>query len=146
MLRILIACISYVVLTFAIAMIWNMVLFRDIYISLAANSLRSQPIIMLGLLSVITEAVTLSLLFHFYFRQSASLKGAVALAVSVGIFSMTYASFTVPAKFIIDPIWQYVSLEIIFGLIHYGLVGAAFFFIFKDSAAPNIMRPVGLKP
>jgi hypothetical protein len=137
MLRILIACISYIVLTFAIAMIWNMVLFRDIYISLAANSLRSQPIIMLGLLSVMTEAITLSLLFHFYFHHSKSLKGAITLAVSVGIFSVTYASFTVPAKFIIDPIWQYVSLELIFGLFHYGLVGTAFFFIFKDSPAQN---------
>lgn len=140
MLRILIACISYIVLTFAIAMIWNMVLFRDTYISLGASSLRSQPIIMLGLLSVITEAITLSLLFHFYFRQSTSLKGAITLAMSVGVFSMTYASFTVPAKFIIDPIWQYVSLELIFGLFHYGLVGTAFFFIFKNSATQNGMR------
>lgn len=135
--RVLIACFSYVILTFAIAMIWNMVLFRDTYVALAATSLRAEPIIPLGLLSVLTEAVAMSLLFHFYCRRSMSLKTAITFALLVGVFSMTYASFTVPAKFVIDPIWQYVSLELIFGLLHYSLVGIVFFFIFNNRDASD---------
>lgn len=133
--RIFIACFSYVILTFAIAMIWNMVMFRDTYLALAATSLRAAPIIPLGLISVLTEAVAMSLLFHFYCRRAMSLKTAVTFALSVGVFSMTYASFTVPAKFVISPIWQYVSLELAFGWLHYSLVGVVFFFIFKKHDA-----------
>ncbi len=141
MFRVLKACICYVILTFAIAMIWNMIVFRDAYVALAASSLRSETIVPLGLVSVVAEAVALSLLFHFYHRRTASLKSTVILALSVGVFSMTYASFTVPAKFVISPIWQYVTLELIFGLLHYGLVGIAFFFIFRNRNVPNIENP-----
>jgi len=121
--RILIAFFSYVILTFAIAMVWNMVMFRDTYLALAATSLRAEPVI--------------PLLFHFYCRYTMSLKTAVTFALSVGVFSMTYASFTVPAKFVISPIWQYVSLELFFGLLHYSLVGVVFFFIFKSRDASD---------
>lgn len=131
MTRIFVAIISYLVLTFTIAITWNLVLFRETYLALAAGSLRPEPIIPLGLLSVLTEAVAMSLLFHFYYGRSPGIKNAVILALSVGVFSMTYASFTVPAKFLISPVWQYLVLELSFGLLHYGLVGVVFFFIFK---------------
>ncbi len=137
MFRIFIACFSYVILTFAIAMVWNMVIFRDTYLALAATSLRAEPVILLGLLSVATEAVAMSLLFHFYCRSTMSLKTSVTFALFVGVFSMTYASFTVPAKFVIGPIWQYVCLELVFGLLHYSLVGIVFFFIFNNHNEPN---------
>ncbi len=135
--RVFVACVSYIVLTFALAMIWNMVMFRDTYVALAATSLRAEPIIPLGLLSVVTEAVAMSLLFHFYYRRAMSLRSAVIFALSVGVFSMTYASFTVPAKFVISPVWQYVSLELVFGLLHYSLVGVVFFFIFNKHDASD---------
>ncbi|OUR76129.1 hypothetical protein A9Q83_15040 [Alphaproteobacteria bacterium 46_93_T64] len=138
MYRILIACISYIVLTFVIAMTWNMVLFRDIYISLAASSLRPEPIVPLGLLTVVIEAVALSLLFHTFYRSAPSFKNALLLALSVGTFNMTYAAFTVPAKFLISPVWQYASLELAFGIVHYGLAGIAFFFIFGKRVTQDV--------
>jgi hypothetical protein len=143
MARFLTACICYIILTLAIALFWNMVLFRDAYVALASNSLRPEPIIHLGLISVITEAVTLSLLFHFIFHRMPSLRNAVLLALSVGVFSMTYASFTVPAKFIISPIWQYISLELAFGLLHYGLAGIAFYFVFRNQNKVNVESLAG---
>jgi len=138
MYRILIACISYIVMTFIIAMTWNMVLFRDIYVSLAASSLRPEPIIPLGLLTVIIEAVVMSVLFHSFYRSAPSFKNALILALSAGAFNMTYASITVPAKFLISPIWQYMSLELTFGLLHYGLAGIMFFFIFNTRIPQNV--------
>ena len=54
---------------------------------------------------------------------------------------MSYAALVVPAKFVIAPVWQYVSLELLFGVIHYGLAGlglAVFFRYANDqSSAAN---------
>lgn len=44
---------------------------------------------------------------------------------------MTYASFVVPAKFMIEQVQIYTLMELGFGMIHYVLAGLVLAFVFR---------------
>lgn len=129
--KILTGAVTYVVLTFALAFVWNMLLFRDTYVALGAHSMRAEPIMPLGLAAILIEAFVLSLLFSKVF--DGSLKQGLFLALAVGAFSITYGALVVPAKFLIDPVPTYVALEASFGLLHYGAAGVALTYLFRKN-------------
>ncbi len=129
--KILTGAATYIVLTFALAFVWNMVLFRDTYVALGAQSMRDEPIMPLGLAAILIEAVVLALLFSKVFNGS--LKQGLFLALAVGAFSITYGALVVPAKFLIDPVPSYVALEAGFGLLHYGAAGVGLAYVFRKS-------------
>jgi hypothetical protein len=122
---------AYVVLTFALAFVWNMILFRDNYVSMGSQSVRGEPIMPLGLAAIVIAALVLAFLFSKFF--AGSMRPAVILALAVGAFSITYGAFVVPAKFAIEPIAMYVLLEATFGLLHYAAAGVALAFVFKKT-------------
>ena len=49
--RLLVVLLCYIVLTFAWAYVWNLILFRDLYVSMAGGALRETPILALGFLT-----------------------------------------------------------------------------------------------
>jgi len=120
---ILLAIIAYVVLTFALGFVWNLILFKDLYAGMTGAATRTNPIIQLGLIAILLEAITLSLAFHRFHNPTIGLKSGLGIALGLGLFSMTYASLVVPAKFAIEPVATYSLMEIAFGLIHYTLAG-----------------------
>jgi len=126
------AILFYVVFTIAFGAFWNLFIFRDTYVELAQYSYRVTPILPLGMAAMFAEGVALSVLFKLFYTTEHSLGLGLLLALLVGVFSISYASLVVPAKFLISPIWKYVSLEIVFGIIHYGSVGAVYALIFRS--------------
>lgn len=131
MLKISFAVLSYVVFTMTLGVVWNLFIFRGIYVELGQNAYRSAPIMSLGMAAMLAEALALSALFYLFHNNVRSLQQGVSLGLLAGVFSMTYASLVVPAKFSITPIWQYVSLELLFGVIHYSAVGLIYALIFR---------------
>lgn len=123
--------LSYIAVTFALAYIWHITLFGALYSSLGQVALRVEPIIPLGLLAIICHALMLTYLFVRFFPTDPTLKTAMILALSAGVFITAYAAFSVPAKFALTPAIVYVFLEASFGLIHYTLIGFVFYIISK---------------
>jgi len=80
--KILTGAVTYVVLTFALAFVWNMLLFRDTYVALGTQSMRAEPIMALGLAAILIEAFVLPLLFSKVF--DGSLRQGLFLALAVG--------------------------------------------------------------
>jgi hypothetical protein len=108
-----------------------MILFRDSYVAMGAESMRENPIMPLGLVAILIEAAVLSWLFSTFF--DGSLKQGLLLALAAGAFSMTYGALVVPAKFLIEPVAKYVLLELGFGVLHYAAAGAALAFVLRKS-------------
>lgn len=129
--RILIGALTYIVLTAAMGFVWNMVLFHDAYAGIGGPGRRENPIMLLGVSSIIIESVALSLLFSRFFEGQGRIREGLTLAMFVGAFSVGYAALVVPAKFSVAPVWKYVALESIFGILHFGSVGILFSYIFK---------------
>jgi hypothetical protein len=122
---------AYIVLTFALAFIWNMLLFRDKYTALASESLRDNPIMPLGFVAIVIQALILATLFSKF--SDGSMQQGLLLALGVGAFSITYGAFVVPAKFAIAPVAHYAALELLFGVIHYSAIGVALTYVFRKA-------------
>lgn len=132
--KIILGIIAYIILTLVIGYCWNMVLFRESYVSLASVSLRDAPIMQLGMVAILFEAVALSLIFTLFYTGSNPLTQGLFLGLLVGVFSIGYAGLVVPAKFMIDPIWKYSLLELCFGVIHFSVAGIVLGYIFNKAS------------
>lgn len=122
---------AYIFITFALAFVWNMILFRDKYKALAAASLRDEPIMALGFVAIVIQAIILATLFSKF--SDGSIQQGIFLALAVGAFSITYGAFVVPAKFAIAPVADYTMLELVFGILQYSAIGVALAYVFRES-------------
>ena len=111
--------------------VWNLVLFHDIYSAMSGPGRRVSPIMPLGISSILIESLALSVLFSRFFQGQSPIREGITLAMLVGVFSIGYAALVVPAKFAVTPIWKYVALELAFGVLHFGAVGVLFSYIFR---------------
>lgn len=121
--------ISYIIVTFVLAYIWHLELFGENYAQLGSASLRPEPIFQYGLLAIITHAAIMTYFFECFFKASASLMTALKLSLGLGAVITAYAAFTVAAKFKIEPAINYVLLELIFGVLHYTVIGVLYYWL-----------------
>src|SRR5262245_54983133 len=61
------AVIAYIVVTFAVAASWHLVFFKDLYDQLAIFT-RKEPLIPLGLVSILTQALILAYLYPVFYK------------------------------------------------------------------------------
>ena len=121
--------ISYIIITFILAYIWHLELFGESYAQLGAASLRPEPIFQYGLLAIITHAAIMTYFFECFFKAPASLLAALKISLGLGAVITAYAAFTVAAKFEIEPAIHYVLLELIFGVLHYTVIGVLYYWL-----------------
>ena len=132
MAKLLIPTFGYMVLTMVLGMAWNLFIFQDVYADMAKFAYRPEFIMPLGIAAMFAEGVALSALFKLFYNTNVhSLRHGILLGLLTGTLSMSYAALVVPAKFVIAPVWQYVSLELLFGVLHYGLAGLGFAVFFR---------------
>ena len=124
----------YVILTFAWAIIWNLILFKEPYQMATGAFIRESPMFALGLLAIVIQAVALVYLFEQYY-QGRGLGEAILLTFASGVFTLVYASLVVPAKFQVQGVPFYSLLEAAYGGIHHTLAGLAFFWIYRAKAS-----------
>lgn len=122
---------SYVIVTFILAYIWHLVIFGSAYGELGIASLRPEPIFQFGLLAIIIHAAVFTYFFARFFQPAANLSEALKISLGLGAAITAYAAFTVTAKFEIEPASLYVWLELVFGIIHYTVIGLLYYFITK---------------
>jgi len=72
--KFLLATLSYVVFTMALAVVWNLLFFPDIYIQLTQHANRAAPVIPLGMFTMLIEAPALSALFYLLYNNDHCLR------------------------------------------------------------------------
>ena len=111
-------------------MLWNMVIFKKQYAELTGATAREKPIIPLGLLAIIVQALALSILFSLFYTGINPISQGLMLGLLVGSYSIVYGAFVVPAKFNISPVSKYAILELVYGVLHFGIAGIILAYIF----------------
>lgn len=121
---------AYILFNFAFAMLWNMVIFKKVYDKLTRGIAREKPIIPLGLLAIIVQGLSLAILFVLFFDGNNPVGTGLMFGLLIGSYSIAYGAFVVPAKFTVKPIRQYALLELIYGVLHFGIAGIIMALIF----------------
>ena len=125
-----IATVTYSVFNFVFALLWNLGLFKKQYAEMTGTTARENPIIPLGLAAIVVQAIALSVLFSLYYKGENPVSEGFILGLLFGSYSTVYGAFVVPAKFNIVPIWKYATLELVYGILHFGIAGIMLAYIF----------------
>jgi len=117
------AVLAYVVCTFLIAAPWHLVIFKPLYDELAIFS-RREPIIPLGLLSMLIQALILSYVYPLFAKGNHSAGTGARFGLLVGILFASIAVIAEAAKHTVTSLPTWIALETAYYLLQFSFVGA----------------------
>lgn len=134
--KLILATISFVVLSLPIAMIWHMVLFHEEYEAFGAFT-RSEPIIPLGMLSMVMQGAVIAYLYPFYNRGGNPIKQGIKFSLLMGVMIYTMMGFSAAAKTVIEPVPEFLMYVTAYCLIQFTVTGAALGLIYGREGDRN---------
>ena len=118
------AFFGYVIVTFILAFVWHLVLFKPLYDELGMFT-RQEPIIALGLSSMLIQAAVFSYLFPLVYRDGSPARCGLILGLLLGAFMGSNAVLAEAGKNEVTSIPTWIALESAFYLLHGALAGLA---------------------
>lgn len=125
--------VTYVVLTFIIAAGWHLFLFKDMYDQLGIFT-RKEPIIPLGIASMIMQALALAYLYPLFFKGGSPVKEGLKFGLLIGVLMASIAVFAEGAKQQVSSLTTWLIFESVYYLLQFSLVGLAIGLIYGRSA------------
>ena len=128
--KIFLGTLGYLAITFPLAFVWHLVLFKDIYDRLGSYS-RKEPIIAFGFGAILLQGIILSLVYPQLCRGKSIVAGAVTFALIVGGYHWTVHVLAEAAKQSIEPLSAWFFLETTYLAIQFLLGGFLFAWIHR---------------
>ena len=116
------AAASYLVLTFIFAASWHLALFKNIYTRLGAFT-RPKPIIALGLLSMVLQALVVAYLYPRLDLGGSPLANGACFGLLLGILMGSNAVLAEAGKNQVGPLGTWIPLEGVYYLLQFTVVG-----------------------
>jgi len=117
-------CAAYIVVTFPLAVIWHLVLFKTTYDRLGYFS-REEPIISLGFLAIAVQGAVLSCVYPFFRWDGSVVKSGLRFGVLLGVYHWSGHVAAAAAKHSIAPLTAWFCIETIYLALQFGLTGLA---------------------
>ncbi len=133
--KIALAALGYIVVTFALGFTWHLILFKDVYEGFGVYT-RKEPIIPLGLASMILQGPILAFL---YSRQTPptegrTMAGALGFCLLMGLFFASGTVLALAAKAEIAHLGAWFGYSSAFSLLQFLLVGLVFGLVFRGES------------
>ncbi len=132
--RYLLAALGYVVVTFVIAAGWHLVLFKDVYDQLGIFS-RKEPLIPLGIASMIMQAAVLAYLYPLFNRGGSPLKEGLRFGLLLGVLMASIAVFAEAGHQQVSSLATWLVFESVYYLLQFSLVGIVIALIYRTPVA-----------
>lgn len=127
--RIIMASVSYVVLSFAIAYPWHLVWFHDLYFEMGAVT-RAEPIVTLGVLAMVLQGAVIAYFYPFWYRGGNPLWAGVRFSLTIGLLIYSVMGPATVAKFNIEPVATFLVYHTVFQILQFTISGAVLGLIF----------------
>ena len=120
--KFVLAFIAYVLVTFAVAASWHLFFFKELYDQLAIFT-RQEPLIPLGIASIVMQGLVLSYLYPSFYRGgSPSLQG-LKFGLLIGVLMASIAVFAEAGKQNVSSLSTWLAFESGYYLLQFGVVG-----------------------
>lgn len=129
------AVIAYIVVTFAVAATWHLVLFRDLYEELAIFT-RKEPLIPLGIISIILQSLVLAYLYPAFYKSGSPVREGLKFGLLIGILMASIAVFAEAGKQNVSSLATWLVFESAYYLLQFGVLGAIIGLIYGRSIRP----------
>src|SRR5574337_876978 len=120
--KLLLAAIGYIVATFVIAAGWHLVLFKHLYDELGMYT-RKDPIIPLGVASMILQSGVMAYLFPLYSTRERPVLDGLTFGLLMGVFMGSYGVLAEGAKQQVSSLSTWIVLEGVYFLLQFSIVG-----------------------
>lgn len=124
----ILSVLAYIVLSMAIAVPWHIVWFADLYHENGWFT-RDEPIIPLGMMAMLTQAVVFAYVYPFYYKGGHPVLTGIKFSLILGLLVYSVMGFTHVAKIEMQKPELFLLLHTVFQFIQFTLVGAAIGFI-----------------
>lgn len=133
------AVLVYVFCTFLIAAPWHLVIFKSVYDELAIFT-RKEPLIPLGLASMLIQGLVLSYLYPLFAGENRSITTGLKFGLLIGLLMASIAVFAEAGKQEVTSLSTWLLLETTYYLFQFSLVGAVIGWIYGKGAGFHGVR------
>lgn len=117
------AALGYLVPTFALGFAWHFWLFPDVYAALGIYD-RAEPIIPLGLLSMVIQALVMAYLFPFFLGDGRPVRRGVSFGALMGVFLFSVSTLANAAKITVSDMGTWLLVQAVFHAVQFIVAGA----------------------
>lgn len=133
------AVLAYVFCTFLIAAPWHLIVFKPLYDELAIFT-RKDPLIPLGLASMLMQGLVLSYLYPCYAQGRHSVTTGATFGLLMGLLLASSAVFAEAGKQNVTSLATWLVLESVYYLFQFAVVGALIGAIYARRAPSHGLR------
>ena len=126
------AAIAYIIVTFAVAASWHLVFFKDLYDQLAIFT-RKEPLIPLGVVSIVLQALILAYLYPALYKGGSPAKEGLKFGLLIGALMASIAVFAEAGKQNVSSLSTWLVFETAYYLLQFGVLGVIIGLIYGKS-------------
>ncbi|MDD9954280.1 MAG: hypothetical protein OXR66_08160 [Candidatus Woesearchaeota archaeon] len=126
--KFVVASLAYIIVTFALAIIWHIVLFEQLYLSFGYFG--ENPSFLLGFSSIAIQGMLLTFGYTYIFKKK-TIKTAFQYVAMTGIFFWTSHVIAAMAKNAQAAVPLFFAMETVYLALQFGLYGLALRVIYR---------------
>ncbi len=115
--------LGYIIVSMALAMPWHFVWFHDLYHQLGIYN-RPEPIIPLGMLSMLIQGLILAYLYPFFYRGGRPVAQGIKYGLIMGLYLYSVSTLANAAKIMVTSMSAWLGIQALFHTIQFVLAGA----------------------
>ena len=117
------ATLGYLIVSMGLAMPWHFVWFHDLYHQLGIYN-RQEPIIPLGMLSMLIQGFILAYLYPFFYKGGHPVMQGITYGLLMGLYLYSVSTLANAAKIMVASIPLWLGIQALFHTIQFVLAGA----------------------
>ena len=126
--KFLLNVLAYLIPTMVLGMCWHFVFFKDVYDELRIYN-RAEPIIPLGMSSMLIQGIIFAHLYPFYQATGSAMIRAMKYAMLMGLLLFTVTTLANGAKIEVSSMVTWLEVQTAFTVVQVGLYGTALGFL-----------------
>lgn len=117
------AALGYLVPTFILGFTWHFWFFPGVYEGLGIYN-RAEPIIPLGMLSMVIQGLVMAYLFPFFRREGSAVGRGVVFGLVMGVFLFSVSTLANAAKILVTDMGTWLLIQAAFHVVQFVIAGA----------------------
>jgi hypothetical protein len=134
------ATLGYLVVTFALGASWHFAFFPELYHGFGIYN-RAEPIIPLGMASMLPQGLVMAVIYPRWYRGEAPLAAGVKFGLLMGLFLFSVSTLANAAKINVNGLGPFMLVQAAFHTLQFAAAGAVFGLIFgrlDTISAPSV--------
>jgi hypothetical protein len=127
--KVVLATLGYLIVTFALGASWHFAFFPKAYHDFGIYN-RADPIIPLGVLSMLVQGIIMALIYPRWYRGEKPLAAGLKFGLLMGVFLFSVSTIANAAKMEVHVLGSFMLIQVLFHALQFGAAGAVFGLIF----------------